>query len=219
MNSRTAAGKMGEVANTVVGRLKKGVEDMLFLYLPTGLAPYLVAFGLLFSALSYYVLFLNFESVIPIAVVGLMFPLTAFSGYAARFNPFKIDLEFRTSAMIVVAAVFGPFYGAFAGVAFTLINAVASLIHPDDALPELLLYAASGYLTGFLSFTSGNFFWLAIGLSFLIIVVRTALHRLLGDPLEFCIMQFMGSLVWIVLEIRLVFGYTLFKLLSIYGGA
>jgi hypothetical protein len=196
--------------------MRKHIEDALFEYLPADLKPYLVGLGLL-ASLGFYLAMMNLEVIIPIAVVALMFPLTALSGYPARFNPFKIDLEFRTTAMIVVAAAFGPVYGAFAGVAFTVVNAVASLIHPDDALPEIMLYGVSGYLIGLLSFTADNFFTLGIMLSVAIMAIRTVLHKMLGDPLGYCIMQFMGSLVWIVLEIRLVFGYALFKILAVHG--
>ena len=200
------------------GRMKRSIENKLFLYLPSDLKPYLVVIALLLCSLFYYLIFMNLEVTIPLVIVGMMLPITALSGYPGRFNPFKIDLEFRTSAMIVIAAAFGPLYGAFAGVIFTGVNAVASLIHPDDAVPELMLYGISGYLIGFLTFTPENFFILGIQLSVLIIVIRTILHKLLGDPFGFCIMQFMGSLVWIVLEIRLVFGYALFKILSLYSG-
>ena len=115
-----------------------------------------------------------------------------------------INLEFRNSFVLVVAALFGPWMGIGFGFVASVVNELSAKVKKiPEAMADVAIYTIAGGLFGLMSVTRDNFLMLAIALSVGIVFTKAVIYRLSSTTHEI-VFYSIFTLIWIVLDLNII---------------
>ncbi len=187
-----------------LGRTRDSITNFLFNHLPTSPWFYLWVSFLFFSSIAYVLLSAFWTPIMKIGYFTLLLVLTAVSAYPARLNPMDINLEFRNSFILVVAAIFGPWTGLVFGFVASIVNEVCAMIKKvPESMADVLIYTAAGFVLGTMTITKANLFTIGIIAAVIIIALKAIIYSASSTRHEiafYCVF----TLVWIVMDLMIV---------------
>ena len=188
----------------ILSQAKSSATDILFYSIPTN--PWIYIIGIFAGAGGLtLMLVMNFwEPILTSTYLLALLGLTALSAWPGRTNPMDINLEFRNSFVLVVAALFGPWMGIGFGFVASVVNELSAKVKKiPEAMADVAIYTIAGGLFGLMSVTRDNFLMLAIALSVGIVFTKAVIYRLSSTTHEI-VFYSIFTLIWIVLDLNII---------------
>jgi hypothetical protein len=157
------------------------------------------------SSATEILLVLNFwEPILTSTYLLILLGLTALSAWPGRTNPMDINLEFRNSFVLVVAALFGPWMGIGFGFVASIVNELSAKVKKiPEAMADVVIYTIAGGAFGLLAVTKENFLMLAIAISIGIVFTKAIVYRMSSTTHEI-VFYSIFTLIWIVLDLNII---------------
>ncbi len=188
----------------ILSQAKTSATEILFDVIPTNpwvyfLGIFTVAGGLMLM------LVLNFwEPILTSTYLIILLGLTAVSAWPGRTNPMDINLEFRNSFVLVVAALFGPWMGLGFGFAASVVNELSAKVKKiPEAIADVMIYTIAGGVFGLMAVTKENFLMLAIAISIGIVLAKAIVYRISSTTHEI-VFYSIFTLIWILLDLNII---------------
>ena len=183
---------------------KASMTEILFYGIPTN--PWIYFIGLFAGAGGLMLmLVLNFwEPILTSTYLLALLALTAVSAWPGRTNPMDINLEFRNSFVLVVAALFGPWMGLGFGFVASVVNELSAKVKKiPEAIADVAIYTIAGGAFGLMAVTRENFLMLAIAISIGIVFTKAIIYRMSSTTHEI-VFYSIFTLIWIVLDLNII---------------
>jgi len=188
----------------ILSHAKASATEILFDAIPTNPWVYFIAIFAASGGLM-LVLVLNFwEPILTSAYLLILLGLTAVSAWPGRTNPMDINLEFRNSFVLVVAALFGPWMGLGFGFAASVVNELSAKVKKiPEAIADVVIYTIAGGAFGLLAVTRESFLMLAIAISVAIVLAKAVVYRISSTTHEI-VFYSIFTLIWILLDLNII---------------